>query len=204
MTLPDWLTDFLEPAWEGIKELAEQSNDKYDGLYLVCAYIAYNQVCEECGRKFASDGEAVEEYFEDVLENLFLRNYPVNEVSKIEIQSLDGTTEEFDGDYLTILQRNTYKVLLDMSSSSVFLSGATGEMIPLLKLTYKYGAAVISDLPAIEAAVITQGLAIWKRKDYVGVTNTEQTSFASPEVGDIPLLDSVKNDLLRGWKFYSV
>ena len=68
-------------------------------------------------------------------------------------------------------------------------------------MEYKYGYTSIEEHGILQGAVISQGLNIFKKKDYVGYASTTQVSPINPVQADIPLLESVKLTVepLRYW-----
>jgi len=206
MNIPAWMDTFLNNAFEGIKDLAEQElgSGTYDPVYKACAYTAYTQICGFLGaRRFTSDGVAVSKLFRDVEGDLYFRDHPITEIVKVSIISTDGTEEELDSDaYLLDVDENHSCLIFSGSGGSTsFLSGAEGSAYAILKVEYKYGYTSIESHDLLQGAVISQGLNIFKKKDYVGYASTTQVSPINPVQADIPLLESVKTTLtpLKYW-----
>ena len=206
MNIPAWMNTFLDNAFEGIKDMAEQElgSGFYDDVYKACAYTAYTQICGYLGaRRFASDGVAVSKLFRNVEDELFFQDHPITEIVKVAILDIDGTEEELDTDtYLLDVGENHSSIIFSgLTGSSAFLTGAESSVMELVKVEYKYGYTSIEEHDILQGAVISQGLNIFKKKDYVGYASTTQVSPINPVQADIPLLESVKLTVepLRYW-----
>lgn len=178
------LADFLQPAIDELKALVRSHDSGLDDVYRICCEIAYNQVKNLCAREFrdASEAADVQELYFDVTEgSLYPKGYPIVEVDKIEYWDGDEYDElDLDDDYR--IPGTNDRILF-------YFSDSWSE----IRITYEFGYKLISENEILKSAVVQQALMIFKKKDFVAMTNRHDLTPGNISTADIRLLPTVKD-----------
>lgn len=176
---------FLLPARNTLK-LALDAVDSQDNILLLCTRISYNQVCSYAKRSFHDPVVNITEHFNQIRDTIYPTWFNIYDIVDLSVPGLGGDPDEpLDADTYRLIptgsMQRTAKVKLDSSSE-----------FEELKLEYKAGYATIDLNDLVYNATVTQGIMVYRKKDFVGITNTTEVNPAPSDLAEIKLLASVK------------
>lgn len=178
------LAEFLAPAIQELQDLVQSHDPEQVDVYRICCEIAYSQIKTLCNREFrdASEEADIEEIYFNVTEgSLYPKCYPIVAVDKIEY---------WDGDEYDELDLNDdYRVPGTNDRILFYFSDTWGE----IRITYRAGYTVITSNENLKNAVVQQALMIFKKKDFVAMTNRSDLSPGPISTADIKVLPTVQD-----------
>jgi len=179
--IPVYMKTYLQFASDSLKALAEQDDgsDYYNDMYMLCSFIAYNQISAYLDRQFVNDGSTKIQNFFDVNDAIQLPDRPVNSIVRVSIPAiLGGSATDLETDSYRLINTDLLKIDTNLDYNE-------------LEVEYSYGDTVIQDNMILLSAVTTQGLSIFKRKDFVAMTSSDSLNPSNMTLSDIPILKSV-------------
>lgn len=175
--------EFLAPAVEALKALIQDAGTgDLDDVYLKSVNIAYSMIASHCKREFYDAGDDIVRHFTDIEDRVYIPNFPLSDVEKVEAISFDDPEE--------LVEDEDYRFETgdkDPRNCIVFASNHDE-----VRITYRAGYETIDLNPILLDAVVTQALEIYKKKDFVGIVNTDSTSVSNPELAVLKLSPAVR------------
>jgi len=168
---------FLQPALQPLKDFTETTSNSYDEVFLISLEIAYFSIAGYCRRVFHNN-TVIEEY-ENIEEKLELKGFPVKNIIDVKAEYGFNSFEDIATDEYRIMNNA--------------LKFADANLKESVKVEYEFGYNSISESPLLLKAVITQALAIYKKKDFIGLVSTDDVNPSSADMVDIRLMPAVKD-----------
>lgn len=153
-----------------------------DDVYLRSCNIALSMISSHCKREFVNSEDDIVKHFTDISGPLYLEDFPLTEVSKVESIDIDGAEELVENEDYRFTTGNK-----DRRNCIIF--SADWEEV---RITYQAGYTDANENPILFDAIVTQALEIYKKKDFVGIVNTNSTGVSNPELAVLKLSPAVR------------